>query len=197
MTTAQLLTLAGVFTKDAGNDVYTASVVYTMFTAAQEAVARLLHYSYLKELKTQVARSAVANPGTYSMNADFLRPAYFERDSDLVPVKFLEIENKHLLQNSINGGDDTQPVWILYDVAGTLTGQILVTTYPFTGTQWYIKKPAEIGVAQDPQIVGFDNLLLMYFKHLFHLAEGQVEEASLAFQSFKDTINDLNEKMRG
>jgi len=196
MTTAELLTLAGVITKDPSNATYTAAVVYDMFQAAQEAIARLLHYSYLRELKTKVARTSIADPGTFTMNSDFLRPAYFEKTTGLVPVKFIDIEEKHLLQNSINGGNDTQPVWILYDDAGTLKGQILVETYPFTGTQWYIKKPTAIGAGQDPEIIGFDNLLLLYFKHLFHLAEGQVELATLAFQSFKDEITDLNSKVR-
>jgi hypothetical protein len=197
MTTAELLTLAGVFTKDPSNATYTAAVIYDMFTAAQEAIARLLHHSYLKELKTKVARAAVATPGTFTMNSDFLRPAYCERDSDGKPITFLEIEDKGYIFNDLNGGTDTEPVWILYDDAGTLKGQILLDTYPVTATQWYIKKPTAIGAGVDPSIIGFDNLFLLYFKHLFHLAEGQMELSSLAFQSFKDEINDLNEKLRG
>ena len=196
MTIAQLLALGRVICKHPNHAKYVNTIKYSMFTAAQEAIANSLHYSYLRQLKTKVARASIATPGTYTLNTDFLRPAYLERDSDDVEVEFLEIEDKGLLQNALEGGTDNRPRWIMYDDAGTMKGQILVTTYAFTGTHWYIKRPPTLSASQEPLIVGFDNLLLIYFKHLFHLIEGQTELSAITLKEFQDTIADYNQKRR-
>lgn len=196
MTTAQLLALAGVLAKDPSNDVYTATIVYSMFTAAQEAIATSLHHSYLRQLKSKEARASIATPGTYDLETDFLRPCYIERDSDGVEVEFLELESKGLLQNANEGGTDRRPRWIMYNDSGTMKAQILVDTYPFTGTEYYIKRPPTIGASQEPVIIGFDNLMIIYFKHLFHLAEGQAELAAIALKEFDDMVNNYNTNRR-
>lgn len=196
MTTAQLLALAGVITKDPGHAEYSSTIKYSMLSAAQEAIATFLHHSYLRQLKTKVARTSIATPGSFNLESDFLRPAYFERDSDEVEVEFMDIETKGSLQNSIEGGTDTRPRWIMYDSSGTLKGQILVDSYPFTGSQWYIRRPPVLSASQEPLIVGFDNLLLLYFKHLFHLTEGQAELAAIALKSFQEYVASYNQERR-
>jgi hypothetical protein len=196
MTIAQLLALAGVISKDPNHVKYSDTIKYSMLTASQEALASSLHYSYLRQIVAKKAREAIVDPGSFTLETDFLRPAYIERDSDNVEVEFLDIQQKGKLQNTMEGGDDNRPRWIMYDDAGTVKAQILVTTYPFTGTEWYIKRPPVLASGQEPVIVGFDNLLILYFKHLFHLVEGQSELAAISLKSFQDIVNDYNERKR-
>jgi len=195
MSTASLLTLARLITKDPGDEQYTASDKYEMLSTGQEAVATYLHYSYLKQLHSESTFSNVASPGDFNLPTDFLRPVYVQADA--TPVKEINIEQKEKLRNTIEGGTDEQPVWYVYDSGGTLKGRVIKNTYPITQVSlFYVKKPPTLGASQEPLVVGLDFLILQYFKHLFHLAEGQADLAGVAIQTFFKTVDDLNSKLR-
>lgn len=198
MSSASLLTLARLISKDDDTDptsLYSKSEKYDMLSSGQETLATYLHPHYLRSIKKKKMHSSVASPGTIPAEADFLKPAYFEL-SDGTPVDFLELENKRDLRSSIEGGTNLRPRYFQYYDSG-VKFQVLLTTYPITNAvQYYIMKPPTISESQEPLIVGFDNLIAMYFKHLFHLIEGQADLAQLAFNTFIKTVDDLNAKLR-
>lgn len=197
MTSSELLKLAGVLTKDPDNNVYTEDVVFPMFTAAQDAIAASIHPSYLRVLRKTVTYTNISDPGDFTLPGDFLRPLYLERLNDGVPIEYIEVEYKGILRNKIEGGTDLRPKWFMYsDGSGQMTGRVLVDTYPISMKQYYIRKPSAITMHNDPVLTGLDNLLILYFKHLFHLAEGQAELAGIVLKSFEDFIVMYNERAK-
>lgn len=196
MTSAELLKVVGVLTKDPDNEVYTEDIVYTMLSAAQDAIVSAIHPSYLRRLIISYDRSDIPSPGKFILEDDFYRPVYFERISDKVEVEYIELDQKGRLRNKLEGGTDYRPVWVMFEESGVMFGQVIVDTYPFSGRQYYIRKPPPITYTIDPIISGLDNLLILYFKHLFHLAEGQPELAGIALKSFEDFIMTYNERAK-
>lgn len=195
MSSASLLTLAGVISKDPNHVEYADTVKYSMLSTAQEALATYLHPSYLRSIKKKKVHASIATPGTISAESDFLKRSHFEL-SDGTPVDFIELENKRMLENTIEGGNDEQPVYIQYYDSG-IKFQLLRDTYPVTNAvQYYVMKPPTISASQEPLLIGFDHLMLMYFKHLYHLIEGQADLAQVALTDFMKTIDDLNSKLR-
>lgn len=194
MSTASLLSMARLISKDPNDEQYSVNDKYTMLSIGQEAVATYIHYSYVRQLHSSISFSNIASPGDFDMPSDFLKKIYFETD---IPAKFIELPEKEQLRNTIEGGTDTQPSWYIYNSSGTLKGRVLVSTYPISSaTLYYVKRPPNISASQEPLVYGLDFLILQHFKHLFHLAEGQVDLASVAIQSFFKYIDDLNGKLR-
>lgn len=193
-TTQQLVDLLGIMVKDGNHDDYPEARKEELLSIAQENVARLLPIKYLRELVKKVSPGSISASGI-ALETDFLKPAYFATSAG-VPIRWLEVEDLGLLQNTIEGGTDIRPRWYYEEVSGTLTLFVLVDSYPLTGTVLhYIQKPPtlESGV-QDPKIVGFDHLMLLHAKYIIHISEGQAQLAQVAKNAFDEDIARMNGK---
>src|SRR3972149_718391 len=126
----------------------------------------------------------------------FLKRVHWEK-SDGTPIDWLELEDKRELENTIEGGNNKRPRYIQYYDGTNIKFKVLLDTYPITNSvQYYVAQPPALSDSVNPLVIGFDHLIAMYFKHLFHLIEGQVDLAQLALTDFMKTVDDLNTKLR-
>lgn len=187
MSAATLLDLAKIISKDPNNNKYTDTQKYRMLSAGQEAIVTLIDIEYLDLLKKLKSHTSIASPGTFTLESDFLRHAYFSFSDGVTEIEYIHVEDKGLLRNSIRGGTDLQPIWYTYlDNFNVLKGKVLLSTYSLldNAEQYYIRKPPEIGGGQEPILIGYDAHILAYFKHLLHLMEGQADLATSSYQVF-------------
>jgi len=186
MTTADLLAMAGAISKDTSNNDYSADNKYRMLSAGQEAIVNMIDARYLDLLKKLKSHTSISSPGTFTLETDYLKPAFFSLSDGTTEVEYVELENKGDLWNNIDGGTDLKPVWFSYmNASNVLTGKLLATTYPVTSSeQFYIRKPPTLSASQEPILIGFDSAIIAYFKHFFHLAEGQADLAQASYQTF-------------
>ena len=130
MSAASLLDLARIISKDPNDNKYSSTQKYRMLSAGQEAIATLIDIEHLDLLKKLKTHTTIASPGTFSLESDFLRHAYFSLSNGTTEVEYIHIENKGKLRNSIHGGTDLQPIWYAYmNASNVLTGKVLLSTY--------------------------------------------------------------------
>lgn len=197
MSSAVLIDLAGVITKDPNHNKYTSVQKYRMLSAGQEAIVTLVDIEYLDNLKKLKTHTTIASPGTFSLESDYLRHAYFSFSNGTTEVEYIHVEDKGMLRNSIRGGTDLQPVWYTYlNSSNVLTGKVIISTYSLldNSEQYYIRKPPEISASQEPILIGYDAQILAYFKHLFHLMEGQANLATSSYQVFLSMLEPFIKK---
>ena len=192
MSAANLLTMAGLITKDPNHSKYPSSSKYIMLSIAQSALARRLH---LKLLRNITEEDAIAFTDSKS-NAPtgFLRPVYMEVSGDKTPVELIEVFKLSEIQDSFFGGESDAPKYFIYSDNGTTKLKFRGSDTDETTNFYYIKEPSNIDSGVDEVIVGFDHLILDYFKYLFHMAEGQTELAMTALKHFEETVAGVNKE---
>ncbi len=191
MSSANLLSLARIISKDPDHSAYTSIQKFEILSAGQEAIVRLIDVDYLDNLKKLKSHTSIASPGTFTVETDYIKNAYFSFSDGSTEVEYIGVEEKGKLRNSMRGGTDVQPIWYTYlNSSNVLTGKVILSTYSLldNSEQYYIMRPPEIALGQEPLIIGFDDSLLAYFKYLLHLMEGQAELSQIAYQSFMSSL---------
>lgn len=192
MSAANLLTMAGLITKDPSHNKYSESLKYQMLSIAQRALVRRLHLKFLRNI-TEEASLAFTDSKT-DAPTNFFRPVYMEVSGSKLPVDLIEVSDLSLLQNTNFGGDDESPRYFVYVLSGVTKLKYRATSTEQTVVFYYIKEPTDVSASQDEVVIGFDNLILDFFKYLFHMAEGQTDLAGQALQHFESTIDRMNKE---
>jgi hypothetical protein len=190
MDSLTLLSIAGVITKDPDHNEYPKTVKYDMLSVAQNSIIKLIDSTHLNALKNISVVNATS--GSFNLPSDFFeKVSLINTNDNYKEINYISPENLGVLYSDWYGRTNTKPSWYIVRESGTL--KAYVTAPDLSGLTSlrliYIVEPPKLSDSQNPYLIGFESSIILYFKYLFHLTEGQEQLAALAYKSFLDSIS--------